>query len=132
MRLEDGTPARSAKEMAPPDKPYHLEFIFPNLWPNWISAKVRVVAAFAPMDDEHTVLYIRFYQNFMRTPGVRNLINWPAMIFNTVVAHQDRRVVVTQRPVRSDPKIGEKLIPGDAPIIAYRGRRQELFEAAQG
>ena len=132
MRREDSTPALSAKEMAPPDKPYHLEFIFPNLWQNWISAKVRVVAAFAPVDDANTVLYLRCYQNFMRAPGVRNLINWSAMIFDTVVAHQDRRVVVTQRPVRSDLKIGEKLIPGDAPIIAYRRRRQELLEAAQG
>ncbi len=132
MRPEDGTPARSAKEMPPPDKPFHLEFIFPNLWQNWISDKVRVVAAFAPVDEENTVLYLRFYQNFMRTPGVRNLINWSAMIFNTIVAHQDRRVVVTQRPTRSDLRIGEKLIPGDAPVIAYRRRRQELIAAAQG
>ncbi len=69
MREDDGTPARSAKETPPPDKPYHLEFLFPNLWQNWISEKVRVVAAFAPVDDEHTVLYLRFYQNFVRTPG---------------------------------------------------------------
>ena len=90
-----------------------------------------MVAAFAPVDDEHTVLYLRFYQNFMRTPGLRNVINWSAMIFNTVIARQDRRVVVTQRPVRSDLKVGEKLIPGDAPIIAYQ-RRQKLIEAAHG
>ena len=77
-------------------------------------------------------MYLRFYQNFMRTPGVRNIINRSAMIFNTIVAHQDRRVVVTQRPMRSDLRIGEKLIPGDSPIIAYRRRRQELVEAAKG
>jgi hypothetical protein len=65
------------------------------------------------------------------TPGVRHFINWSAMFANTFVAHQDRRVVVTQRPLRSDLKIGEKLIPGDAPVIAYRRRRQELIEAAQ-
>jgi phenylpropionate dioxygenase-like ring-hydroxylating dioxygenase large terminal subunit len=130
MRQEDGTPARRADEMARPDKPFHLEFIFPNLWQNWISAKVRVVVAFAPVDDENTVMYLRFYQNFMRTPGVRAIINRSAMIFNSIVAHQDRRVVVTQRPGRSDLRMGEKLIPGDGPIIAYRRRRQELIEAA--
>jgi hypothetical protein len=64
--------------MAPPDKPYHLEFIFPNLWQNWISAKVRVVAAFAPVDDEHTVLFLRFCQNFVRTPGVSST-TWAAV-----------------------------------------------------
>lgn len=131
MRLEDGTPARSAQELAAPDKPFHLEFIFPNLWQNWISAKVRVVAAFAPVDHENMVMYLRFYQSFMRTPGVRNLINRSAMLFNTIVAHQDRRVVVTQRPARTELRMGEKLIPGDAPIIAYRRRRQELIDAAR-
>jgi phenylpropionate dioxygenase-like ring-hydroxylating dioxygenase large terminal subunit len=129
MRLEDGTPARRAEEMARPEKPFHLEFIFPNLWQNWISPKVRVVAAFAPVDEENTVLYLRFYQNFMRTPAVRSLINRSAMIFNTVVARQDRRVVVTQRPMPSSLRMGEKLIPGDGPIIAYRRRRQELISA---
>ncbi len=131
MRLDDGTPARRADEMAAPDKPFHLDFIFPNLWQNWISAKVRVVVAFAPVDDENTVMYLRFYQNFMRTPVLRSLINRSAMIFNTIVAHQDRRVVQTQRPVRSDLRMGEKLIPGDSPVIAYRRRRQELIEAAK-
>ena len=132
MRPDDGAPARRADEVAAPDKPFHLEFIFPNLWQNWISDKVRVVVAFAPVDDENTVMYLRFYQNFMRTPGLRNVVNRLSMIFNTVVAHQDRRVVVTQRPMRSDLRMGEKLIPGDGPVIAYRRRRQELIDAAKG
>jgi phenylpropionate dioxygenase-like ring-hydroxylating dioxygenase large terminal subunit len=129
-RPEDGTRARQADEMRWPEKPFHLEFVFPNLWQNFISDKVRVVAAFAPVDDENTVLYLHFYQNFMRTPGLRSLINRSAMIFNTIVAHQDRRVVQTQRPAISGLKIGEKLIPGDNPIIAYRRRRQELIDSA--
>jgi len=58
------------------------------------------------------------------------LLNRLAMIFNTIVAYQDRRVLVTQRPGRSDLRTGEKLIPGDSPIIAYRRRRQELIDAA--
>ncbi len=55
--------------MDPPDKPFHLEFIFPNLWQNWISDKVRVVAAFAPVDDENTMLYLRFYQKLRAHAG---------------------------------------------------------------
>ncbi len=132
MRPEDGTPARRADEISRPDKPFHLEFIFPNLWQNWISANVRVIVAFAPVDDQNTVMYLRFYQNFMRTAGVRSVVNHLAMIFNTIVAHQDRRVVVTQRPARSELRMGEKLIPGDGPVIAYRRRRQELIDAANG
>lgn len=131
LRQEDGTPARRADEMARPEKQFHLDFIFPNLWQNWISRQVRVVAVFAPVDDENTMLYLRFYQNFVQTPGVRSLINRSATIFNTFVAHQDRRVVVTQRPFRSDLRMGEKLIPGDGPIIAYRRRRQEWIDQAK-
>lgn len=131
MRQEDGSPARRADEMARPDKSFHLDFIFPNLWQNWISEQVRVVVAFAPVDDENTMMYLRFYQNFVRTPGVRAIVNWSTMVFNTYVAHQDRRVVVTQRPMRSELRMGEKLIPGDNPIIAYRRRRQELIDAAR-
>jgi hypothetical protein len=89
------------------------------------------VVAFAPVDDEHTVLYLRFYQNFMRTPGVRTVLNRLSMFYNAYIVHQDRRVVVTQRPYRSDLRMGEKLIPGDNPIIAYRRRRQELIEAVE-
>jgi hypothetical protein len=28
--------------------------------------------------------------------------------------------------------MGEKLIPGDGPVIAYRRRRQELIDATNG
>jgi phenylpropionate dioxygenase-like ring-hydroxylating dioxygenase large terminal subunit len=130
LRLDDGTPARRSTEMERPAKPFHLEFIYPNLWQNWISDQVRVVVAFAPVDDENTMMYLRFYQKFMRTPGLRRVVNGLATYFDGVVAHQDRRVVVTQEPKRSDLRLGEKLIPGDGPVIAYRRRRQELIEAA--
>jgi len=36
-------------------------------------------------------------------------------------------VVVTQTPKRSYLQMGEKLIQGDSPIIAYRRRREELI-----
>ena len=88
------------------------------------------MAAFVPVDEAHTVLYLRFYQNFVRAPLLRELFNWLAMPFNLLVAHQDRRVVVTQRPKPSGLRIGEKLIQGDRPIVEYRRRRQGLIEGA--
>ena len=50
------------------------------------------------------------------------------MPFNLRIAHQDRRVVVTQHPKHSGLKIGERLIQGDRPIVEYRRRRQQLLE----
>jgi phenylpropionate dioxygenase-like ring-hydroxylating dioxygenase large terminal subunit len=130
MRDDDGTPARRAADVPRPDKAFHLDFIFPNQWQNWISEKVRVFVAFAPIDEGHTMLYLRFYQRFLGTPVLRDVVNRLAMPMNAYIAHQDRRVVQTQRPLRSDLRGGEKMIPGDGPIIAYRRRRQELIDAA--
>ncbi|MFZ6029461.1 MAG: Rieske 2Fe-2S domain-containing protein [Chloroflexota bacterium] len=129
-RLDDGTPPRKPSELAPKnDGSVHLEFIFPNLWQNYISEKVRVLAAFVPVDDAHTLLYLRFYQKFVRLPLLGGLIARLAMPSNVYIAHEDRRVVVTQQPKASGLKIGEILIQGDLPIIEYRRRRAALQNA---
>jgi hypothetical protein len=130
-RVDDGTPPRRAADLPiPHPSGFRLEFIFPNLWENRISDDVRLVGAFVPVDDEHTLLYLRFYQRFLTVPVLRDLVAWAAMPFNIVVAHQDRRVVETHQPQRSGLHIGEKMIPGDRPIIEYRRRREALIEAA--
>jgi phenylpropionate dioxygenase-like ring-hydroxylating dioxygenase large terminal subunit len=113
------------------EKRVHLEFIFPNLWQNFISEDVRIVAAFTPVDEENTVLYLRFYQRFLRLPVLGKLIAQAAMPMNVYIAHQDRRVVVTHQPQPSSMELGEKLIQGDSPIIAYRKRRAELKALAE-
>ncbi len=130
IREDDGTPAVRADQAPPPQKEFHLEFIFPNLWQNYISEQLRVVVAFTPIDGENTLVYARQYQKFVRTPGVRTLVNKLSMPFNLVVLHQDRRVVVTQEPKASSLRMGEKLIPADGPIIEYRRRRQQLIDEA--
>jgi phenylpropionate dioxygenase-like ring-hydroxylating dioxygenase large terminal subunit len=112
-----------------PRDDFHLEFIFPNLWQNHISDDTRVVAAFVPVDEMHTLLYLRFYQSFFRVPIVRHLLNRLAMPFNRFIAHQDRRVVETQLPRASRLAMGEKLIQGDRPIVEYRRRRRELKQS---
>jgi phenylpropionate dioxygenase-like ring-hydroxylating dioxygenase large terminal subunit len=131
-RQDDGTPPRSPSEVPvpPTDRELKLEFIFPNLWQNYISKEVRIVAAFVPVDDGHTILYLRFYQKFLQVPLLRDLVAWAAMPFNRRVAHQDRRLVETHQPQPSGLRIGEKMIQGDRPIVEYRRRRQALIEAA--
>jgi phenylpropionate dioxygenase-like ring-hydroxylating dioxygenase large terminal subunit len=131
-RVDDGRPPRKPEQITPdPARDFKLAFIFPNLWQNYISDDVRVLAAFVPVDREHTILYLRFYQRFIRLPILRDVVNRLAMPFNLKIAHQDRRVVVTQEPKASGLTIGEKLIQGDRPIIEYRRRRQELIEEAR-
>jgi phenylpropionate dioxygenase-like ring-hydroxylating dioxygenase large terminal subunit len=131
-RADDGTPPRKASELpVPHPSGFRLEFIYPNLWQNRIGDDVRIVAAFVPVDDAHTLLYLRFYQRFLTVPLLRDLVTWAAMPFNVIVAHQDRRVVETHQPQPSGLRIGEKMIPGDRPIVEYRRRREELMAAAR-
>ncbi len=105
---------------------FSLQFQMPNLWQNRISDDIRIVAVFAPVDDHHTRIYIRFYQRFMRVPGLKQMVNWASRFGNRKILHQDRRVVITQTPDRSELRMDEKLIQGDAPIIEYRKRRAQL------
>jgi phenylpropionate dioxygenase-like ring-hydroxylating dioxygenase large terminal subunit len=131
-KVDDGTPPRRPEEITPdPARDFRLGFIFPNLWQNYISDDVRVLAAFVPVDDAHTLLYLRFYQRFVRLPILRDIFNWLAMPGNRYIAHQDRRVVVTQQPKPSALRMDEQLIQADRPIVEYRRRRQELLEEAR-
>jgi phenylpropionate dioxygenase-like ring-hydroxylating dioxygenase large terminal subunit len=130
-RVDDGSRARTPEEVERPStRGLHLEFRFPNLWQNRITESVRVVAAFVPVDEEHTLLYLRFYQRFVRIPGLAKLVCRLAMPMNRRIAHQDRRVVSTQCPKRSQLKGGEQLFQADGPILAYRKRREELLAEA--
>src|SRR5665648_730897 len=53
-RVDDGTPPRKPSELSSKAaSSVHLEFIMPNLWQNYISPQVRILAAFVPVDDEH-------------------------------------------------------------------------------
>ena len=127
-RVEDGEPARRERELPEPDRRPFLQFQFPNIWHNWISDQVRVMVAFAPIDEANTLLYLRFYQKISNLPLVKHLIHGAGALGNLVIARQDKWVVETQQPRRSGLKIGETLIPGDSPIIAYRRRRRELIQ----
>jgi phenylpropionate dioxygenase-like ring-hydroxylating dioxygenase large terminal subunit len=131
-RVDDGSPVRKPNEVPVPNptSEYKLEFQFPNLWQNHISNDLRIVAAFVPVDEDHTLLYLRTYQRFLTAPLLGRLVAQLSMIGNLYIARQDRRVVVTQQPKRSALVMGEKLIQGDHPIVAYRKRRQELLDQA--
>lgn len=128
--VDTGQIALGPRDLARPDRRPFLQFQFPNVWHNWIADSTRVVAAFAPIDDEHTMMYVRFYQNMVRVPVLRDLFNLVARPANGVILRQDKGVVASQQPKRSELKMGELLIPGDLPIIEYRKRRQELIEQA--
>jgi phenylpropionate dioxygenase-like ring-hydroxylating dioxygenase large terminal subunit len=123
---DHGQKPKKPDEIADYKRLFHLQLQMPNLWQNIISDDVRIVAAFAPIDDENTHIYIRFYQRFARAPGLRSIVNHLSNISNRVILHQDRRVVLTQLPKKTELSMGENLIQGDLPIIEFRRRRAQL------
>lgn len=108
-----------------------LQYRVPNLWQNRISDDLRVMAAFAPVDDEHTKIYLRLYQRMVRAPVLRGLVCAAGNVANGVILHQDRRVVLTQRPKKTELQMGENLLRGDKPVLEFRSRRDELKKAAE-
>jgi phenylpropionate dioxygenase-like ring-hydroxylating dioxygenase large terminal subunit len=129
-RRDDGIPAKRADELPAPGRAPLLYFQFPNIWENNISPDMRIVAAFAPIDEGHTVLYLRTYQRVVRFPLLRELFNGISVIGNWYIARQDKSVVETQEPQRTDLHMGEHLVPGDGPVILYRRHRRALLDKA--
>jgi phenylpropionate dioxygenase-like ring-hydroxylating dioxygenase large terminal subunit len=126
---DDGnTVALKSNEIENHEELFRLQYQVPNIWQNCISDKVRIFAAFAPIDDNHTKIYLRFYQRFLPVPIIGTFVASMSNIFNRIVLHQDRRVVLTQDPKKSELKMNENLIPGDLPIIEFRRRRSKLKE----
>ena len=128
-RVDGSTPVKPQEVPVPkPGSDFWLDLILPNLWQNHLGDKARVVIAFVPVDDEHTLLYLRLYQKLWTVPVLGKLFTQLVTPFNLRIAHQDRCVVVTQQPKASALSGGEKLVQGDMPIVEYRKRRQALIE----
>lgn len=131
-RVDENGAAMKASQIPEPTRSPFLHFRFPQLWQNHISEDMRITVYFTPIDEENTIMYTRYYQRFVKLPLVGQLISWLTSVFSIVVLHQDKRVVEKQFPIKTDLKMGEKLIAADQPIILYRRVRKELQEQAAG
>ena len=131
-RVDDGSKPRSGEELRKENSQVHLELIMPNLWQNYLGNNTRIVIAFVPVDEENSLLYIRFYQKIISIPVIGKWIAQLSMPVNLYIAHQDRTVVETHHPQLTSLRDGnEKPIKADAPIIEYRRQREVLKELAQ-
>ena len=126
-RLDDGSLALKADEIPEPKREPSLIFIFPNLWENRIGEGTRILIAFVPVDDENGILYGRYYQNQVKIPILKDLVNWIGILGSIVIANQDKRVVSNILPKKTElKKMGQILVPGDRAILMYRTYRQKL------
>ncbi|HAF07096.1 MAG: Rieske (2Fe-2S) domain protein [candidate division TA06 bacterium 32_111] len=124
---EKGVIAKKPEELKIEDSSIYLEFIFPNVWQNHISENVRVVAFFAPVDKESSIVYIRFYMKLSGMKFFDSFVSKVGMVFNRIVLHQDKRVVETEKHNIFD----DLLVQGDLPIMEFRKRivkNRDLFK----
>lgn len=125
-QVDEGQKPLKASEMTDLDSYFKLKFIMPNLWQNKIADKLSIVAAFVPVDEETTIIYLRTYQAFVSIPVVQGIVFKVLDWYNLKVLNEDKRVVLTQRPINTHVDIKENLIPGDVPIGQYRRMVKEL------
>lgn len=131
-RQDNGQPPMKPSELTIPHRHPQLQFHIPNYWQNWIADDIRIMAAFVPVDENHTLLYLRFYQKMVRMPVIKEVFHLMGRLGNYIIERQDRHVVITQKPLRSYHRMGESLLQGDHPIILYRKRREDLSQPDNG
>ncbi len=109
-------------------KSTNLTFKFPNMWLNHVTDKIMILAYFVPVDDEHSIIALRFYNKITGIKAIDKAIAWLGSRANKVVERQDKRIVETQLPKRSQLRMSESLVAADMPIIEYRAKREKLQE----
>ena len=107
----------------------HLHYRFPGIWQNYLSKRFRIFIAFTPIDDAHTVLYLRLYQRFLRIPILTLIVNKILQWFNLRILGEDNRIVIAQQPQDSLTS-SEHLIHADLPIVHFREMLRKGLENA--
>ena len=92
-QVETGQRPKRASEVDVAVARNYLSFIYPNLWENYITKDMRVLAFFAPVDEEKTVIYVFYYLRLTGSSLIDGIAASVGMYFNEYVLHQDRRVV---------------------------------------
>ena len=112
-------------------KSTNLTFKFPNMWLNHVTDKLLIFAYFVPVDDEHAIIALRFYNKFTGIKFIDKAISWLGSRANKIVERQDKRIVETQIPKKTAIAIGECLVAADLPIMEYRGKRDRLQKSGK-
>ncbi len=122
--VDTGQTPKAAEDSA--IKNTNLTFKFPNMWLNHVSDKLMILAYFIPVDEEHAIIALRFYNRLTGVKALNKLIAKLGSAANKIVERQDKRIVETQLPKKSALWSKENLTTADMPIVEYRSRRDKL------
>lgn len=111
------------------NKKPNLEFKFPNIWALRISESFYGFLAFAPEDEDNTIMYMRFYQKIVPFPILKDVFNYFNSKFSKKILNEDKEIVLTHFPKNSLLAKEEKLTRSDLPITIFRKiLREEMSE----
>lgn len=109
--------------------PFRDDLILPNLSLIELTGKLRLLACATPVDDGHSWVWFRYYQDYTKLPGLRRLLAWFAVVTELAfVQRQDWRIFEGMRPGSVDD-VACHFAQADHGIALYRKRRRELLAA---
>jgi phenylpropionate dioxygenase-like ring-hydroxylating dioxygenase large terminal subunit len=118
------------KEGAASGMPFRADALLPCLVLIELTPKLRLVVASTPVDDGHTWLWFRYYQDYTALPLLRKLLSWVAVQSELrIVQPQDWRVFRTL-PEGTIDDVPYHFVRADLGIALYRRRRSELLAEA--
>lgn len=128
VEIEDVPNGFRAYLMNGPQRKQCLEFLYPNRWLLMLSPAMMLGLVFAPIDGSRTVVYGRTYH---RLPLPQWLMNGYNRLSQYLVFREDWPIVASQMPGDVLAARDERLLPSDAPVIAFRKLHRARTPAAQ-
>lgn len=127
LRQDDG---KSAEES--PGWFFRIEVIFPQLTLLELTPKVRLVVVVTPIDDNHSWVAIRYYQDYVQLPLFGWFVSWLILMFEFKVfqEQQDLPVLRSLKP-RYAKLSTNKLVAADAGSAHYLKRYEQLMPHAR-
>lgn len=125
LRPDDG---RSVEES--PGQRMEIRVAFPGTMYMELTPKLQMVVLAAPVDEESTWIAFRYYQRYVRLPGLgylaAKLTSWSELRY---LWQADRQILEATLPRQTGPG-ANRLISADRAIALWLKRREEVFDAA--
>jgi len=117
--------------MFPPsttELPVGSKIAYPNMALLYLHPKFLTVFAAVPIDDEHSRVYLRSAQGFVRWPLIGWLFSQIKHWADMAALWQDKKPLFSVRPVRTEDAQGEVLMEFDPHVVEYRKMRQRKLQ----
>lgn len=119
LRMEDVSGGFRAYLLQEGKSAQSFEFLYPNRWLLRLAPRIMLGLVFAPVDYDHTFVYGRTWYD-LPMPGINWLMNGYTRLSQYLVFREDWPIVASQTPGDVLTAPDEKLLPSDAPVLAYR------------